>query len=152
VGSVRVPVLMNVESYATVHQLVTTVCGDLSPDTTALHCLRSAFPPGSMTGAPKLRSTQILHELEQGPRGIYSGCLGFLSLNGSADFAVVIRTIVCIPQGTSVGTGGAIVDQSDPEAEYEETTWKARAPLHAIACAAAMFASRPTSDSKARVS
>ena len=86
-----------------------------------------------MTGAPKLRSCQILSALERGRRGIYSGCLGFLSLSGAADFNVVIRTVVFSGKALSIGTGGAIVQLSDPQEEYEEILLKARALVHAIA-------------------
>eukprot|EP00005_Dracoamoeba_jomungandri_P014844 CAMPEP_0174269442 /NCGR_PEP_ID=MMETSP0439-20130205/41005_1 /TAXON_ID=0 /ORGANISM="Stereomyxa ramosa, Strain Chinc5" /LENGTH=799 /DNA_ID=CAMNT_0015358227 /DNA_START=61 /DNA_END=2457 /DNA_ORIENTATION=+ len=132
VGSVYVPFLMNIESYATVHQLVSTVAGQIRSDLTTLDCIRECFPPGSMTGAPKLRSLQIIDRLEKASRGVYSGTLGFLGWSGSCDLCVVIRTAVLTEKGISIGCGGAIVADSDVEGEFEEMLLKANALIHSI--------------------
>jgi len=132
VGTVHVPALMQVESYETVHQLVTTVRGLLREELSPLDCVRACFPPGSMTGAPKLRTMRIIDELEGGARGAYSGAIGWFGLGGACDLSVAIRTIVVDGDSASVGAGGAIVMQSDPEDEFEEMLLKARAPLRAL--------------------
>jgi para-aminobenzoate synthetase len=132
VGSVEVPQMMEVESYETVHQLVSAVRGCLRPDLTAADAVRACFPPGSMTGAPKLRTTEILGRLEGAARGVYSGAIGWFGLGGAADLAVAIRTIVLADGRATIGAGGAVVLQSDPEREYEEMLLKAAAPLRAI--------------------
>jgi len=136
-GSVTVPHLMTVETLPTVHQLVTTVRGRLRAGVGAVDALVACFPPGSMTGAPKLRTTEIIDRLEGRARGIYSGTLGWFSATGAADLAVVIRTAVLVGDEWRVGAGGAIVLDSDPDAEVEEVALKLRAPL------AALTSSRP---------
>ena len=127
-GSVAVEKLFDIETYSTVHQMVSTVSARLDPAHSPVACVRAAFPPGSMTGAPKLRTMSIIDELESGPRGVYSGAIGYFSLNGAVDLSVVIRTLVVADDTARYGVGGAIVALSDPEDEYAETVTKA-APL-----------------------
>ncbi|MEU5405535.1 aminodeoxychorismate synthase component I [Nocardia asteroides] len=132
VGSVHVPELMATETYSTLHQLVSTVRGTLRPEAGVIDCLRACFPGGSMTGAPKLRTMEILDELETQARGIYSGTIGFLGLGGTADLNIVIRTAICYDDEWRIGAGGAIVLDSDAEDEYAEMVLKAAATFRAL--------------------
>jgi para-aminobenzoate synthetase len=140
VDSVRVPELMVIEQYATVHQMISNVVGVLEPGRSPIDCVRACFPGGSMTGAPKLRTMEIIDDIEREARGVYSGSIGYFGANGVVDQSIVIRTIVIRAGGdantaktTTIGAGGAIVMQSDPEDEFAEILLKARAPMAAIA-------------------
>jgi para-aminobenzoate synthetase len=137
VDTVRVPELMKIEQYATVHQMISNIEGTLEAGRSAIDCVRACFPGGSMTGAPKLRTMEIIDDIEREARGVYSGAIGWFGLDGTVDLSIVIRTIVMRMGGganiTTIGAGGAIVMQSDPEEEFEEILLKARAPMAAIA-------------------
>ena len=124
-GSVAVPELMVVEPHAAVHQLVTTVRGRLRPEVSTVQALRALFPPGSMTGAPKQRTMEIIDEVETSPRGVYAGAYGWVTGDGRADLAVVIRSLVRTPEDHwLVGTGGGITVHSDPMSEWTEAAIK----------------------------
>lgn len=135
-GSVEVTELMAVETYASVHQLVSTIEAVAEPGVDSVEVVRALFPGGSMTGAPKLRSVQILGELEAAPRGVYSGALGFFSADGAVELSIVIRTAVRTGTETrarwTIGAGGAIVLDSDPETEADEVELKASALRRAM--------------------
>jgi para-aminobenzoate synthetase len=147
VGSVEAEDIFQVETYATVHQLVSTVRARLRADVSAVDCVRASFPPGSMTGAPKQRTMRIIDDLEDGPRGVYAGAIGYFSLTGAADLSVVIRTVVLTPGRIRYGVGGAIIAMSDPEAEFQETVLKA-APLIALAGRPFPVRTNPVMDSR----
>jgi para-aminobenzoate synthetase len=132
IGTVHVSKLFDVETYAPVHQLVSTIRGTLRPEASTVDCVRATFPGGSMTGAPKLRTMQIIDRLEDGPRGFYSGALGWFGLSGAADLSIVIRTLTATKGRVSFGVGGAIVALSDAEEEFEETVVKSRAMVTAL--------------------
>lgn len=131
-GSVSVTQLLAVESYAQVHQLVSTVTAQLAEGVSAVDAVESAFPAGSMTGAPKLSAMTILDRLEQGPRGVYSGAFGYFGADGAVDLAMVIRSILINSSGASIGTGGGITALSVAAEEIEETRVKAAALLAAL--------------------
>jgi para-aminobenzoate synthetase len=135
-GSVEVPVLMDVESYASVHQLVSTVRGRLREDISTVDALRELFPAGSMTGAPKLQTMVLTDEIEATPRGVYAGAFGWIAADGRADLGVVIRSLVGTAEGEAwryeLGTGGGITVQSDCAEEYAETRWKAERLLRVL--------------------
>jgi anthranilate/para-aminobenzoate synthase component I len=132
-GSVAVPELMAVEAYASVLQMVSTVTGRLAPGRDALDAVRAAFPPGSMTGAPKLAALALLAELEPVRRGLYAGALGYLDLRGGADLAVTIRSVLLRGGRAYLHTGGGIVADSSAEEEWAEAEHKARPLLDALA-------------------
>lgn len=131
-GTVHVPRLMEVESYSTVHTLVSTIRGTKIPNASPVDCFRASFPGGSMTGAPKLRSMELLDSLECSARGIYSGSIGFFSYNQTFDFNIVIRTIVIHNEEASIGAGGAVIALSNPNEEYDEMILKTKAPTNAV--------------------
>lgn len=136
-GSVQVSRLCAIESYATVHQMVSTIDASLLPGASRAEAVAACFPAGSMTGAPKISTMAILDRLEAAPRGIYSGAIGYFSLNGATDLSVAIRTLVASADGTgdaelSLGVGGAITADSDPDDEYQEIRDKAFGVLSAL--------------------
>jgi anthranilate synthase component 1/para-aminobenzoate synthetase len=136
-GSVAVSRLCAIESYATVHQMVSTIDARLRPGQPRAEAVAACFPAGSMTGAPKVSTMAILDRLEAAPRGVYSGAIGYFSLNGAADLSVAIRTLVvsALGDGTaglSLGVGGAVTADSSPQEEYEEVRTKAFGVLSAL--------------------
>ena len=144
VGSVHVAKLMAIESFATVHQMVSTIRGVLATEggqekaATCIDLLRAAFPGGSMTGAPKTRTMELLEELEQHvERGPYAGSLGYVSVNGCMDMNIIIRSAVIIQDGKNgqrikIGAGGAITALSEPNDEYDEMLLKTGAVVQAV--------------------
>ena len=131
-GSVRVPELMTIETRATVHHIVSSVRATLAEAHDAIDCIRAAFPGGSMTGAPKLRTMEIIDRLETSARGVYSGALGYFSIDGAVDLSMVIRTAVVADGSISLGVGGGVVATSDPDDEFDEAMLKGAALMQAI--------------------
>lgn len=131
-GSVQVTELFQIETYATVFHLIANVVGTLQKDRDVVDVLHATFPGGSITGAPKVRAMEIIDELECAPRGIYTGILGYISLNGDCDFNITIRTALHQKEEYHIGVGGGITYESDTEFEYDETLQKAKALVEAI--------------------
>lgn len=129
--SIQVPQHCGLESYATVHHLVSVVQGKLKPDTTAIDLLKATFPGGSVTGAPKIRAMEIIAEIEPTQRGPYCGAIGYIGFNGNMDTSITIRTYCIRDDIITFQTGGAVVLDSEPEKEYEETFTKANALIKA---------------------
>jgi anthranilate synthase component 1 len=134
-GTVQVKDLMTVERYSHVMHIVTQVEGNLSPDRTPYDLIRATFPAGTLSGAPKIRAMQIIAELEQTARGPYGGCVGYFSFNGNLDCCITIRTALIKDGKAYVQAGGGWVNDSDPDAEFQETVNKAKAMLKAVAMA-----------------
>ncbi len=124
-GSVEVAEMLRLETFAQVHHLVSTVTGTLRPETDALAAIAACFPGGSITGAPKKRAMEIIRELEESPRGIYCGAIGWLGYNGESSLSIAIRTLVRRGDELVYQVGAGIVADSDPDKEYEETLHKA---------------------------
>lgn len=131
-GSVAVTALMGIEDYPSVFQMVTTIEGALSPQMTPVRATKAMFPPGSMTGAPKIRTMELIDTIEKEARGVYSGVLGWWSNAGQADLSVVIRTLVWKPGTFTYGAGGGITVQSQADEEFAETELKAERLLRAL--------------------
>ena len=126
VGSVKVPELFAMERYATVHQMVSTIEGTLAGTPGFGDLMRALFPCGSVTGAPKIRAMEIINAVEAGPRGVYCGAIGWMAPDGTADFAVAIRTLSLFGRDVVMNVGGGVVADSTAAGEWEEALWKAR--------------------------
>ena len=125
-GSVRVPELFSIETYATVHQMTSLITGQMPLGTGLGDILRALFPCGSITGAPKLRAMEIINDLEEAPRDIYCGSIGWAAPDGRAEFNVAIRTLLMQDGQARLNVGGGVVYDSTSDSEYEEALWKAR--------------------------
>jgi para-aminobenzoate synthetase component 1 len=131
-GTVKVPELMVLESYATVHHLVSTITGVLREDCDVIDLVKASFPGGSITGAPKIRAMEIIEEIEPTKRGVYCGSIAYLGFDQAMDSSIVIRTFLVKDGLAYFQVGGGIVADSDPEAEYEETLDKAVALIKSL--------------------
>ena len=131
-GSVKVTQLMEIEKYSHVQHIVTHVTGELLPELTAYDAIRSCFPHGTVSGAPKIRAMELIAELEPHQRGPYSGAVGYFGFDGNMQTAIAIRTIVMKDSIAHVQAGGGIVYDSVPEVEHNETVIKAQGALKAI--------------------
>ena len=131
-GSVTVPRLMEIERYSHVMHIVSRVEGILKPGTDCFDLFMSAFPAGTVSGAPKIRAMEIISELESSPRGPYAGSVGYFGFNGNMDFCITIRTIAIMKDRLSIQVGAGIVSDSSPANEYDETLRKAGAMFKAI--------------------
>ena len=129
---VRVPKLFEIESYSTVHHLVSTVTGELAANHHALDLLQHCFPGGSITGAPKIRAMQVIEELEPNRRGVYCGAIGYIDFNGNMDTNIAIRTLVQSHDTIRFWAGGGIVNDSKVEDEYQESFDKAAAMFQVL--------------------
>jgi len=142
-GSVAVPELMAVETFGTVHHLVSTVMAECRPETSVSDILRATFPCGSVTGAPKIRARQVIRELERGPRGVYTGATGFIDCRGDLELAVAIRTALVEPNLVRYGVGAGIVTDSLAAGEWDETLLKSTALQAALDEVVSAAHSRP---------
>jgi para-aminobenzoate synthetase component 1 len=131
-GSVKVTQLYSIEQYATVHHMVSRIQGQKKPSECAIDVVKSCFPPGSMTGAPKIKAMEYCNTLEKHQRGIYSGAIGWFGGDGSVNLSVVIRTLLIDKNLFEFQVGGGIVLDSDPELEWHETLIKARGIGHTL--------------------
>jgi para-aminobenzoate synthetase component 1 len=134
-GSVQVPEMEIIETYANVHHLVSTVAARVAADKSTMDCVRNSFPGGSITGAPKIRAMEIIDELEPTCRGVYTGSIGYIDFSGDLDLNIAIRTAIHHRNRLYFQVGGGIVADSDPEQEYEETLTKALSFLRALGAA-----------------
>jgi len=130
--TVKVTELFEMEEYSTVFHLVSNVIGELKDGYSAVDCIKACFPGGSITGAPKVRSMEVIEELERIRRNIYTGCIGYLGFEGNADLNIIIRTILMNDGKAYMGVGGGITWESEKEAEYDETIDKARALMRVL--------------------
>lgn len=131
-GTVQVTELFHLEEYATVYHLVSTVVAEVDEKYDTVDCIEATFPGGSITGAPKIRSMEVIDELEPTQRNIYTGSIGYIGFNGEVDLNIVIRTIVCKDDKAYFQVGGGITWDSDPQLEYEETLHKAKALMDSL--------------------